>query len=86
VGACRELLYGRGEEDIGKCGLIVPVMNVDKIAQAMVKLAADATLRWEMGQIGRRRVEKFYQNEQVIESYCQIYDKYSGRNAMNEEG
>jgi glycosyltransferase involved in cell wall biosynthesis len=83
VGACRELLYGMEQDDLGKCGLIVPVMNVDKIAQAIIKLAENQQLRSEMGQIGRHRVKKFYQNEQVLENYRQIYGKYTGGNAID---
>jgi glycosyltransferase involved in cell wall biosynthesis len=83
VGACRELLYGMEQDDLGKCGLIVPVMNVDKIAHAIIKLAENQQLRSEMGQIGRHRVKKFYQNEQVLENYRQIYGKYTGGNAID---
>ena len=49
VGSCKELLYGKDGDLIGQAGLIVPVMNIQKIADAMITLAADEKLRKKMG-------------------------------------
>ena len=76
VGGCRELLYGGDKDKIGSSGIVVPVMNVGKIAEAIVKLARDGSLREEMGYHGRLRVREFYQYEQVTKAYQELYEQY----------
>lgn len=76
VGGCRELLYGGDNDRLGKSGIIVPVMSIDKIADAIVTLASDEDLRKEMGYTGRLRVKAFYQNEQVTKTYRELYQQY----------
>ncbi|MCD7736725.1 MAG: GT4 family glycosyltransferase PelF, partial [Lachnospiraceae bacterium] len=72
VGGCRELLYGNGD-GLGQAGLIVPVMNVEKIAAAIVHLAEDSSLREKMGSCGKARAERFYQKEMMIRRYQELY-------------
>ena len=79
VGGCKELLYGGDEDRLGKSGIIVPVMNIDKIAKAIITLAEDESLRKEMGYTGKRRVKAFYQNEMVIKTYRELYEQYKDR-------
>lgn len=79
VGGCRELLYGGEKDRLGRSGIVVPVMNIDKIAEAIVTLAQDSELRAEMGYTGRLRVKAFYQNEQVVRAYHEIYEQYEDR-------
>lgn len=79
VGGCKELLYGGDEDRLGKSGIIVPVMNIDKIAKAIITLAEDEPLRKEMGYTGKRRVKAFYQNEMVIKTYRELYEQYKDR-------
>lgn len=76
VGGCKELLYGGEKDSLGKSGLIVPVMSVDKIADAIVTLAKDPDLREDMGYNGRLRVKAFYRNEQVTKTYQDLYEQY----------
>lgn len=76
VGGCKELLYGGEKDGLGKSGLIVPVMSVDKIADAIVTLAKDPDLREDMGYNGRLRVKAFYRNEQVTKTYQDLYEQY----------
>lgn len=76
VGGCKELLYGGERDGLGRSGIIVPVMNVDKIAEAIVTLAKDESLREDMGYNGRLRVKAYYRNEQVTEIYRELYDQY----------
>ncbi|MBD5105854.1 MAG: GT4 family glycosyltransferase PelF [Lachnospiraceae bacterium] len=76
VGGCKELLYGGEKDSLGRSGIIVPVMNVDKIANAMVTLAKDEVLREDMGYSGRLRVKAFYRNEQVTRTYGELYEQY----------
>lgn len=79
VGGCKELLYGGEEDRLGKSGIIVPVMNIDKIAKAIVTLAEDESLRMEMGYTGKRRVKTFYRNEMVTKTYRELYEQYKDR-------
>lgn len=79
VGGCKELLYGGDEDKLGKSGIIVPVMNIDKIAKAIITLAENEPLRKEMGYTGKRRVKAFYQNEMVIKTYRELYEQYKDR-------
>lgn len=76
VGGCKELLYGSDYDNFGRSGLIVPTMNVDKAAEAMVLLARNKKMREQMGEAGRERTAKFYQNEEVIRKYRKLYDEF----------
>ncbi len=78
VGGCKELLYGSERDYYGRSGLIIPTMNVDKAAEAMITLAKNKRMREQMGQCGRLRVAEFYQNEEVIRKYRQLYRSLAG--------
>lgn len=71
VGGCRELIYGN-DDGLGDAGILVPVMNVEKIADAMVTLGTNPAMCREMGFNGRKRVEKFYQKNSLIEQYQEL--------------
>lgn len=73
VGSCRQLLSGFGADQLGKSGILTPIMMVDDIARAIVTLAKDPDLCREMGEIGRLRVEKYYQQKNVIDAYRNLY-------------
>lgn len=72
VGNCRGLLEGEFD-DWGPAGRIVPVMNVSKMAQAMLELAGDAEKRRKMGETGKKRVRKFYRESDCYEKYHDLY-------------
>jgi glycosyltransferase involved in cell wall biosynthesis len=72
VGGCSELLYGRND-NLGRAGTVVPVMDVEKIAKAIIKLAEDPGLRKKMGEAGFKRVSSFYTSEKCVASYRKIY-------------
>ena len=75
VGACREMINGRGEEDqaLGPAGLITWVGNPRQTAEAILKLYREASLRQRMGQAGQERVRRYYDQKQLLESYVKIY-------------
>ncbi|MBC7332878.1 MAG: GT4 family glycosyltransferase PelF [Actinobacteria bacterium] len=75
VGGCKELLYGRDDE-FGRAGFIVPIMDVDKISRAIIRLCEDTDLRLEMGENGYRRVSSIYSAERCIETYRNIYKAF----------
>lgn len=78
VGGCRELLYGSERDDLGRSGIVAPVMGVDRIADAIVELAENEELRAEMGNVGRIRVRKFYRNQRVVATYHELYGQLEG--------
>jgi len=57
----------------GETGLLVPPGDIEALAGALRKLAADAPLRERLGMAGRERVRRFTW-EAVAASYRQVYD------------
>lgn len=74
VGGCKELLYGGEQDYFGRSGIIIPTMNVDKAAEAMILLAQNKPMRQQMGKSGKARVSEFYRNEEVVRKYRSLYD------------
>lgn len=74
VGDCFNMIYGENDE-FGDAGIVVPVMNVEKMSKAMVYLAKEENLRKQMGLNGFKRINKYYQNDEVFEEYYSIYNK-----------
>ncbi len=75
VGSCSEILYGAEGDELGACGIITPIMQIDAIADAIVKLAKDRGLRIKMGQVGRARVMRYYTQEQLYKTYSTLYQE-----------
>ncbi|WP_273449641.1 GT4 family glycosyltransferase PelF [Streptococcus ferus] len=73
VGACRELLEGRKDDDLGLAGYCVPPTDRRGLTEAMKKMCLQADLRNQMGQTARKRIAKNYQYHQMIEQYRQLY-------------
>lgn len=77
VGSCKELLYGN-QDQLGECGIIVPVMGHEEMANAIINLASDSEKRRKLGEIGYQRVLKFYRQEQFITNYKILYKELVG--------
>lgn len=75
VGCCRELLEGNPEDDLGIAGFCAPPMYREGLAEAMEKMCISREARERMGEIGRRRVDKYYRHEKMIEKYRQMYEE-----------
>ncbi len=75
VGACRELLEGRGDVDrqCGPSGIVTRLAAPEETAAAIVRLARDPWLRRRMGAAGRRRVATFYRESSTISTYRALY-------------
>jgi glycosyltransferase involved in cell wall biosynthesis len=75
VGACRELLEGRDEEDrgIGPSGIVTRLAAPEETAAAIVRLARDPELRRRMGAAGRQRVAAFYRESATVATYRALY-------------
>lgn len=75
VGSCKELLYGVNDE-YGQAGFIVPVMNYEKMAEALIRLCRNEDLRKKMGSNAFNRVSNLYTIENFINGYKEIYNRY----------
>lgn len=76
VGCCREVIYGSGDDNLGDAGVVVPVMDFEGMAEAVIKLARDNELRSRMAQIGRERIIRYYSYDGFIDSYKKVYSSY----------
>jgi len=72
VGDCFDMLAASETEN--SAGIVVPVMSVGKLAEAIMRLAVDSTLREKMGQNGRYIVYTQYQDKMMIEKYRRVYE------------
>ena len=80
VGACRDLVEGRGAEDraLGAGGRIVPIADPDALAQAACELLSDPA-RWHAAQrAGIERVERYYRQADVVAAYRNVYKATGG--------
>jgi glycosyltransferase involved in cell wall biosynthesis len=75
VGACRELIEGRPNEQpqFGAAGFVVPVGDAEMLANAMIRILTDPHLGDQMGDAGRQRAEALYANTTVVNRYRQLY-------------
>jgi glycosyltransferase involved in cell wall biosynthesis len=75
VGACREMLYGREDEQpaLGQCGEICDLANPKSIASAITKLLNDKSLYQQYSQGMQQRVKKYYHKNLQVEAYEKIY-------------
>lgn len=78
VGACAELMEGTSDDNLGLAGIVVPTMNISRIASAIVRLGKDDELRKEMGNVGQIRVKRYYSHQDFINEYFEIYEMLGG--------
>ena len=78
VGCCRELIEGAPDDHFGIAGFYAPPMHREGIARALQKMCDSREERLIMGEIGRSRVERFFQHPQMIERYASIYEDAFG--------
>ncbi|MCL6570103.1 MAG: GT4 family glycosyltransferase PelF [Bacillus sp. (in: Bacteria)] len=77
VGGCKELIEGT-TDSIGSAGYIVPAMHFNLLAEKIVVLAKDESLRNKMGENGMKRVNQLYQEDMMLRRYEQLYQKKRG--------
>ncbi len=75
VGACRELIYGRTPEDkaLGRAGLLTKICSPLDTADALLQVMADRDNLIKMGEAGRARVERYYQQDDIMAIYRRYY-------------
>ncbi len=57
----------------GECGIIIPVNDVEAIAQAIAKLYADPELRSRFGQAARERIGQHFNIKNTIRQTADVY-------------
>ena len=75
VGACRELIEGKENDELGMAGICVPPMHQTALLQALRDLCLNPEQREEMGEAGNRRVKISYDRDAMIQDYTQIYEE-----------
>lgn len=75
VGCCRELLEGGEGDRLGVAGYCVPPMYREGLADAMEKMCDSRRRRERMGNIGQKRVKKYYLHERMIQEYQKVYQE-----------
>ncbi|MEO5659259.1 MAG: GT4 family glycosyltransferase PelF [Polaromonas sp.] len=81
VGACRDLIDGKEPADraLGRGGDVVSIVDHDALARAAFDLLTNP-VRWRAAQqAGITRVERYYQQSRVIDSYRDIYQRMGER-------
>ena len=86
VGDCKGLLEGNPGDTLGKAGIIVPVMDSKEMAEAILTLANNPTLRKEMGSIGKKRVKNYYQKESFLRQYDALYQELYSESGGEKDG
>lgn len=79
VGDCKNLLEGNEGDELGKAGYIVPVMDSDAMAEAILKCINNPKKLKEMGEIGKKRVQKYYRREQFLSQFEKLYQEVGGK-------
>lgn len=78
VGACREIIYGQGEQDraIGDGGIVVPLSNPSAMAEGILRLLSNGEMRQQFGQNLKKRVNEYYAKADQMAAYDTIYTHY----------
>lgn len=58
-----------------KGGFVVPVHDTPKMVEAIEKLSFDSSMRREMGEWNRMKVERYYTQECVTSQYVDLYEE-----------
>lgn len=75
VGACRELIFGRTPEDkqLGRAGLLTKICSPLDTADALLLVIGDRRNLIAMGEAGRKRVERYYRQDEIMGIYRDFY-------------
>ena len=63
----------------GITGLLVPPHNADALAEAMLTLLRDGTLRRRMGEAGLERVRRMFNVDRMVDETLAVYALVAGR-------
>lgn len=77
VGACRQLIMGHGGEDeaLGAAGGVVGINNPQALSEEALRLLTNPALWRQAQQAAVSRVERFYTQQRMFDSYSDLYCK-----------
>lgn len=78
VGDCKNLLEGAPGDTLGRAGFIVPIMNTEELAKKIIYCAYHKDLLESMGEVGKKRVEQYYQKKDFLKQYELLYQTIGG--------
>ena len=78
VGACREMILGRSDEQppLGEAGAVTPLSNPTATARALQWLLTDAEAYERCGRAARDRVRRYYDKSDLDDAYRQLYQEH----------
>lgn len=76
VGDCKGLLFGASDDQFGQAGYVEGIMSSEDLANAIVKLAKDKKLSKAFGEVGYKRIEKYYQANVFVDEFKGLYLRY----------
>lgn len=74
VGNCKALLEGEEGDMLGSAGIVVPVMNSEAMADAIITCIQNPKLCRRMGRTGRKRVELYYSKRAMLQEFYKLYE------------
>lgn len=75
VGSCRELIEGDVDDNFGQAGICVPPMHQSKLFQALMEMCQNEEKRKQMGEAGQNRVKKYFDINNMISKYLDVYER-----------
>ncbi len=75
VGSCRELLEGDAGDTFGPAGICVPPMHQYKMFQALLDMCQSEEKRKHMGEAGQQRAKKYFDIDDMIKKYLNVYER-----------
>ena len=66
----------------GENGIVIPPLDSQKLADAIVHLYKNPSIREKMGRKSRERVEKLFTLEQMIRAYEEFYEQVMGKESV----
>jgi glycosyltransferase involved in cell wall biosynthesis len=78
VGACREMILGRSDEDpqLGAAGAVTPLANPAATADALRRLLTDGEAYRACSQAAQARVRRYYNKRDLDDAYRDIYGRH----------
>ena len=78
VGACREMILGRSDENprLGPGGAVTPLSRPEATAGELARLLTEPAWHQRCSHAIRERVKRYYNKEDLDRSYRQLYEEY----------
>jgi glycosyltransferase involved in cell wall biosynthesis len=87
VGACRELIEGQTPEDraLGRAGRVAPFADHEALGAAALELLTDPAAWSACQRAGLTRVQRYYGEARMLDTYGALYREAMDREAMDRE-